>query len=608
MVRVISQIGDSTDGEDYDELPGDVNTLPKKQDLLKKMNEYKYKHKYKDASTRAEQELDLNISCILKEIGNQLLQSKEVRTEYKNIKSAFIPQNIKNQIDTLDNKLGRGWGLIVNYYDLIKNKMLEGAASDYFKINEEKIKGTCGAERDYQNLNNNAERGEYYLKKKVSIDNACKNIYKLHKTIESHTQDHRKIVEPLLVEPSLSTNHPTDASLFLAKIKASKKLDKDLGKNHLYDYKYGTGKVISNTAITRKTTQQNETLEICKKGAFKHFKTNEGTYSKIGEEWKKLIDGQHINANVLREFFQSSLKGVLCNSIIKKTTEKTDLIDQLKTDVELIFGIEVKRNPAALLTNAMFFDLVDAGRYKIEDIATKMPMAMQGAVSASVIIDKVMGKSIYDYRDNLRGSEEVLELVKKDESILQDWLNLELNISSKIERSDTTNAIPSLGMNDLVKKLADLKLGYIDTSKCSTRKKIQNEENIGFRFDDCSGIVKLQWDTAVGKFKVSESQIHDVKAKVFYDLILEWYGIKLPYLNKSDKITLKAAAEPKDLEDNQDEGNSKVLAIDEGKLAPETELSEYKQEDYILYKDNFDTVLQHEHAFVQPLGEIVAIS
>lgn len=456
MVRVISQIGDSTDGEDYDELPGVVNTLrPKKQDLVKKMNEYKYKHKYKDASTRAEQELDLNISCILKEIGNQLLQSEEVRTEYKNIKSAFIPQRIKNQIDTLDNQLGRGWGLIVNYYDLIKNKMLEGAASDYFEINEEKIKKACGTERDYQNLNNNAERGEYYLKKKA--------------------------------------------------------------------------------------------LE-------------------------------------------------------------TDLVAQLKTDVELIFGIEVKRNPAALLTNAMFFDLVDAGQYEIEDIATKMPMAMKNAVSASVIIDKVMGKLTYDYRDNLRGSEEVLELVKKDESILQDWLNLKLNISSKIERSDTTNAIPNLGMNDLVKKLADLKLGHIDTSKCNTRKKIQNEENIGFNFDDCSGIVKLQWNTAVGKFKVSEPQIHHVKAKVFYDLILEWYGIKLPYLNKSDKIILKAAAEPKDLEDNQDEGNSKVLAIDEGKLAPETELSEYKQEDYILDKDNFDTVLQHEHAFVQPLGEIVAIS
>jgi len=80
-------------------------------------------------------------------------------------------------------------------------------------------------------------------------------------------------------------------------------MDKDLGKNHLCDKKHGTGRLISATSITKKTTQQNETLEISTGGAFKHFKTNEGTYETIGQQLKKLIDGQFINKNMLKKFF-----------------------------------------------------------------------------------------------------------------------------------------------------------------------------------------------------------------------------------------------------------------------------------------------------------------
>lgn len=608
--RVISQVGDSTDGEDYED--------DKYNSYIAILNR-KYFNPYR-------------VSSMLKDIGNQILQNPKVRSEYKKIKKKFIPaektsseykdlqkeyKNLLNlQLDSKkqlygnleeclkysDTKLGRGWGILVNKYDPEDPTASEVGVANYYKINKTMIETACSTKPDYNNLPNDAGKGRYYLDNVVKIQDNFNTLYKLHKFIEKYTQKQRKDIEAITFD-----TEQKDASLFLAKIKASQKLDKDLGKNYLWDYKHGTGRAISKNVITKKTTQQDETVDFYKTGTFTHFKTNEGTYENIGQELKKLITRDFINEKELKNFFQSSLKGKVCSKTIKNRAVQTDLRDQLKIDVDLIFGIEVKRNPAALLTNAMFFDLVDKGIYKIEEIVNKMPMAMKGAVSASITIDKEIGKLRYDYRENPRGTKEAKELLEKDESILQDWLNLKLNISSKIERSDIANAISSLGMNDLVQKLADLNLGYIDTSKCNTRKKIQNEENIDFKFDGDIVNCKLQWDTTVMKFKVMP-QIHDVKAKVFYDLILEWYGIELPYLNMSDKITLKAAAEPKDIEDNQDEDNSKVLAIDEGKLAPETEFSEYKQKDYIRDKDNFDTVLQHEHAFVQPLGEIAAIS
>lgn len=297
VTREISTIGDSTDGEDY-ELPEDV-LQSKKHNIIAKLNKYQYKHeyKYKDTTTNrlTPGSTDINISCMLKEIGNQLLQHETVRSKYKNIKSQLISSQEQTRYNALDELLGRGWGLIVKCYDPKDNQMSEAAADYYFKINKEKIQATCNNNVNYQNLNSNAEKGEYYLKYKVKIQKRFEEIYKLNKALDIQKQ--REITE------YLPTSEQVDASLFLAAVKASKKLDKDLGKNHLCDKKHGTGRLISATSITKKTIQQNETLEISTGGAFKHFKTNEGTYETIGQQLKKLIDGQFINKNMLKTFF-----------------------------------------------------------------------------------------------------------------------------------------------------------------------------------------------------------------------------------------------------------------------------------------------------------------
>ncbi|MFU7502809.1 MAG: hypothetical protein ACE1S7_05250 [Candidatus Tisiphia sp.] len=595
VTREISTIGDSTDGEDY-ELPEDV-LQSKKHNIIAKLNKYQYKHeyRYKDATTNrlAPGRTDIKVSCMLKEIGNQLLQHENIRTKYKDIKSQLIPSQEQTRYNDLDELLGRGWGLIVKCYNPKDNQMGKAAADYYFKINKEKIQQACSNDVNYQNLNYDYKKGEYYLQHKVDIQESFEEIYKLNKALDIQKQ--RENTEYLPISEQV------DASSFLASVKASKKLDKDLGKNHLCDNNHGTGRLISGTSITKKTTQQNETLEISTGGAFKHLKTNEGTYETIGQQLKRLIDKEFINKNILKQFFQFSLKGKECSEIVRLTTTKTlqwdttkaNLMDQLKTDIELIFGIEVKRNPAALLTNAMFFDLVDKGIYKIQDIADKMPMAMKGAVPASVIIDIQMGESTYDYRydyeDAPKGYKEVRNLASKDEAILHDWLKYKLQetLDEKVKniQSDPT-------IQELTNCFQNLNIGVIGMS----RKQLKENDHMTLNSNDnkFSG-GKIQWSKNKSHIKCTLDKVNKIEAKVFYNLIKDWYGIELSYLNKDDLILLKAAAEPQDptLDRDDYQGSFKLPASDtasEG-VASKMKSLDYKQK-YVLnhskLKDSVD--------------------
>ncbi|MCC8483829.1 MAG: hypothetical protein LN561_04715 [Rickettsia endosymbiont of Labidopullus appendiculatus] len=594
VTREISTIGDSTDGEDY-ELPEDI-LQSKKHNIVAKMNEYQYKHeyKYKDASNKLIPGItDINVSCMLKEIGNQLLQHENVRAKYKGIKSQLIPSQEQKRYNDLDELLGRGWGLIVKYYSPKNNQMTKAAADYYYKINKEKIHQACSNDVDYQNLNYDYKKGEYYLQHKVDIQKRFEEIYNLNKALDIQKQ--REITEYLPISEQV------DASLFLAAVKASKKLDKDLGKNHLCDNNHGTGRLISTTSLTRKTTQQNETLEISTGGAFKHFKTNEGTYETIGQQLKQLIDKQFIKKNILKQFFQFSLKGKECSEIVIQDTTKTlqwdttkeDLIDQLKADVELMFGIEVKRNPAALLTNAMFFDLVDNGIYKVEEMVDKlskdkktivsvgkMPMAIKGAVPASVIIDIQMGESTYDYRydyeDAPKGYKEVRNLASKDEAILQDWLKYKLQetLDQKVIDIQSDPTIQELtccfqNMNIKVEGVG------------STRLKKNGDPMALNSSDNKFSGGQVQWNNDKSHIKSTIGKVNKIEAKVFFNLIKDWYGIELSCLNKDDFILLKAAAEPKptlDRDDDYQGGSVKLPATDE---ASEGTVSEMK----LLQKD-----------------------
>ena len=266
----------------------------------------------------------------------------------------------------------------------------------------------------------------------------------------------------------------------------------------------------------------------------------EGTYSDIGSRLKGYIDNKFIDPSKLKSFFHFLLKNQNVSSaglILDKDLE-IKLTNQFETLGKLIFGVEIKRNPAALLTNAMFFDLVDQGVYKIEDIDKKMPMSMKdGAVPGSVTIDKkvsgyLTSLSAYDYR-NKEEKSKAEEVVIRDNSILKDWLLYKLRIK----------------IHDLIKDLnADStieELNFIITNIGDKKEKIHNKEII-FTQDGNNFSLTLRWQKkgTTEKFHIHSCSVQYIDSKILSDIIKDWYGIQIPYLQ--GVIILQAAGEKKD--------------------------------------------------------------
>ncbi|CAF1116992.1 unnamed protein product [Brachionus calyciflorus] len=151
----------------------------------------------------------------------------------------------------------------------------------------------------------------------------------------------------------------------------------------------------------------------------------------------------------------------------------------------------------------MFFDLVDARIYEIGDIAVKMPMAMEKAVPTSLTIDKDLKKHFtstftYDYRKPKESETSKNKLVYKDTFLFYDWL----------------------------------KYKNINLSEPSGE----------------DGIKKFEQEFL--------DKIKDI-FQVLYNLLEEWYNLKLEYLLDESDL-LKASAETLPPPNNLDQAPTKV--------------------------------------------------
>ena len=131
---------------------------------------------------------------------------------------------------------------------------------------------------------------------------------------------------------------------------------------------------------------------------------------------------------------------------------------------DLIFNLEPARNISAFITSIMFFDLVQKGIYKIEDLPYKMPMAMKGAIDASRLANVFMVHNTslkiksFDYKkedESCYGQLKYLELVLKELKIINDYLHNEDNK----DLSEITNYL------NKINKLFDFEKKHFNKSK-----------------------------------------------------------------------------------------------------------------------------------------------
>lgn len=101
----------------------------------------------------------------------------------------------------------------------------------------------------------------------------------------------------------------------------------------------------------------------------------------------------------------------------------------------LLFGLEVMRNPSALIHHIMLFDLIERGKIRWEEVHKKMPMALEDVVEASRYKNSVYSAYmphhyLYDVeRDISYQSDTESELLERELDLTKNWLE---NNHSKI--------------------------------------------------------------------------------------------------------------------------------------------------------------------------------
>lgn len=99
----------------------------------------------------------------------------------------------------------------------------------------------------------------------------------------------------------------------------------------------------------------------------------------------------------------------------------------------LLFGLEVMRNPSALIHQMMLFDLMERGRIRWEEIHEKMPMALEEVVEASRYKNSVYSafmphNYLYDVeRDISYRSDIESELLERELDLTKKWLEKDLS-------------------------------------------------------------------------------------------------------------------------------------------------------------------------------------
>lgn len=511
---------------------------------------------------------NVSISCHLKEISHMVFQDDGVSKTYKNWKSkvyktTVCTQGERREYNRLKDELKFGWGIVVKYID--GNALLQRIGLDeYYNINQHYIDSQCRC----QGVSNvPTTRAHHYLNYHLGMAN-LEQIHAINYKILSTALSN---IQNLQIEHN--DGRVISAKRFFAQVKLSLELERDLAKEMLFSYNhYNTFPTVSRTVLKEKHIQKDHKCTIGSRGGLTHYNEDCGTYDHIGHRLEEIIQNG-ITANQLVDNFKKILR--LSQSEVVVPQDNPLLVEKMQSYAELMFFTEVKRNAASLLTNAMFWDLVAEGVYQVTDIAQKMPMAMQCAVSASTTIDMQMEVNRYDYRtdNNPRNAE---KLNTRDGKLILDWF-LRHNLEDTVITINEFSTVADL--NTFVPNFIEQNfLAANGNNLCTTnpiRFRIERTytDNVGNILTDDTGqnlvfhangtIIVLPPNTSANPTPNLQYDVRklNVDEKAFYHIINNWFKIPLANLNNN---IMRAMAEPQDPdEDTRDPGVSKVLVDDD---------------------------------------------
>jgi len=217
---------------------------------------------------------------------------------------------------------------------------------------------------------------------------------------------------------------------------------------------------------------------------------------------------------------------------------------------DLLFNLETERNVSAFLTNTMFFDLLEQGKYTIRDLPDKLPMAMSGAVDASRSIQSQLPLKKYhkfDFKkEDIYINNNLTVFNLKNIVLMLDWLEIEstsitqlLNFIIEVrghhfsiegkKRISIKEEVEKSFYNSLSKIFEQYKSGI----------EVHNAlEELFTKYNSYSGLNddKVLNEVITNEVNVILSSIKfNLINKPINTLLKTWYGIDLPYLDESLK-------------------------------------------------------------------------
>lgn len=231
-----------------------------------------------------------------------------------------------------------------------------------------------------------------------------------------------------------------------------------------------------------------EILEISAKGSRKDLRLlglEKHNYGIIAEKIQSIYFSDDINliGRQLRECFIYIINGKGKEYFNNKQSEGFPILHDnqifLYKLTDLLFNLETERNISAFITNAMFFDLVanKNEEYTIEDLPTKLPMAMVGAVDASRYAyecSNTQKKYRFDFKEVGANIFDFLELDVKNCKLLLDWIEWKGLIQQIGDIGKYREVLNSL--QTITGIIADLRL--INEEESEKRKKRKTKENL----------------------------------------------------------------------------------------------------------------------------------
>lgn len=276
--------------------------------------------------------------------------------------------------------------------------------------------------------------------------------------------------------------------------------------------------------------QTDEKLKIYPTGARADLRFLHGSDSY--QEIAKKLESSGIESRLLKTYMIQIIQGTtdFKNNEVISYDNKVYLYKL----ADLLFNLETERNVSAFLTNAMFFDLLEQGKYTIRDLPNKLPMAMDGAVDASRFNQKTLPLKKYhkfDFKEANPDPKDVENFNLRNTNLIMDWL-LECDITNlKMYIQDTLN-IESTTLNDFIEIFGNK--SNIQTLKTLQKKEdfkclLLNCNNLEFLVDECKA--KIIISTKENKFEI-DFIIQSFMTNNFYNLVKEWYNIEMPYLKE----------------------------------------------------------------------------